>query len=125
MRHISRPAAAVSTIVLSALCYLIVPSGANADAAPVVGTKAGIEHAERLAAGEPVPSTKAQIEHHERASSLVDSPAREAPVGVPAPSNNSVAAWQLAFSAALGAALTGGVLLAARQVNHHRQAVAA
>ena len=101
------------------------PTGASADTAPAGSTKAGIERAERVAAGG-TGLSKAQIEQNERVSvSGGSSPALRSPVGTPASSDNSAAAWQLAFSAALGAALTGGVVLATRQVNHHRHAIAA
>ena len=123
MRHISRPAAAVSTIALSALCYLMVPNGANADTAPVTGTKAGIEHAERSAAGEGGLS-KAQIERDERASNAGSNAERRAPAGDPVSGNDGATQWQLAFSAFLGAAVTGGVVVATRQVNQHRHAIA-
>jgi hypothetical protein len=93
-------------------------------------TKAQVEHDERLARP-PSHPTKAQIEHdeHVRASSGPGQPsaagggsASSIPTG---PNGGDAAAWQLALSAALGAAVTGGgVLLASRHVNQHRHAVA-
>ena len=127
MRHTSRAAAAtaVVTLGLSASCLLLAPTGATADNPPAGGSKAAIEHAERVSAGATL--TKAQIERRERAAAGVR--ASRAPAGDPVPSDNSAAAWQLGVSAAvgaaLGAALTGAVVVAARQANQHRRAVAA
>ena len=121
MTHLSRPAAAVAALVLSALPCLVSPSSAAADTAT---TKAGIEHAERLAAGGDHPS-KAQIEREERESATVGGTDRR-PVETPSsPSGSSdPVVWQLALSAAAGAALTGGAVMAGRKVNQQGHAVA-
>jgi len=124
MRYISRAAVAVGTFALSGACFLLVPTGAAADSAPAGTTKAGIEHAERIAS-DGAGLSKAQIEQRERATATDAGPARPAPVGEPARGDKGAAASQLALSATLGAALTGVVVLAARQVNQHRHAIAA
>jgi hypothetical protein len=123
MNRIARSAVTVASIGLSATFLLFIPSGAAAAAEPVSTTKAGIEHAERMAAGE-AGLSKAQIERGERASNAGSGPERRAPAGDPVSGNNGAAQWQLAFSALLGAAVTGGVVLATRQVNQHRHAIA-
>ncbi len=123
MTHLSRPAAAVAALVLSALPCLVSPSSATADTATAT-TKAGIEHAERLAATGDHPS-KAQIERAERESATVGGTDRR-PVETPSSpggSSNPVV-WQLALSAAAGAALTGGAVVAGRKVSHQEHAVA-
>jgi hypothetical protein len=87
-------------------------------------TKAQIEHAEVVArlAG----TTKAQVEHAERVRLSQDS---AAPTTVPAPSRPAAAPgdatnWQLALSAALGAAVAGTGVVAARRLGQHAAAVA-
>ena len=125
MTHITRSAAAgLSTLVLCS-APLLLPASAAADA----GGKAAVEHAERLAAGTAEPN-KAQIEQRERqerstgGTTRPDSPAVQAPAPAPASGAGGAAAWQLALSAALGATLAGGVLVANRQVSSHRHVVA-
>jgi len=123
MNQTSRPAAALAAFALSAVALLLVPTDAAADTARGA-TKAGVEHSERLAAGADGLS-KAQIEQREREQRTTGGGAQQQP----APSSPSssggtgAAAWQLALSAALGAVLTGGVVVASRQVTH-RHAVA-
>lgn len=121
MTHLSRPAAAVAALVLSALPCLVSPSSATADTAT---TKAGIEHVERLAATSDHPS-KAQIERQERESATVGG-TDSRPVDVPSSPGGSSdpVVWQLALSAAAGAALTGGAVIAGRKVNQQGHAVA-
>jgi hypothetical protein len=93
-------------------------------------TKAQIEHQESLAAGS-TSKGKAQIEYQERlatdsarpGSGAADS-AGSAQTSSPVSSGGDAAAWQLALSALLGAAVTGGVVMVTRQVGNHRQAVA-
>lgn len=128
MNQTSRPAAAVAALALSALPILLGPSGATASSAPDGATKAGIEHAERLSLAGDGP-TKAQIERQEREQSAANasqggSRQQRPPSSPSSPGDTGAAAWQLALSAALGAALTGGVVVASRQVTHHRHAVA-
>ena len=117
MKQTSRPAAAVAAFALSALAVLLGPTDASADTAGGA-TKAGIEHSERLAAGADGPS-KAQIEQREREERTTGGGAKQQPApSVPSsPGGSGAAVWQLALSAALGAVLTGGVILASRQVS--------
>lgn len=128
MTYISRPAAGVAALTLSVLPFAL-PTGASADTGPASRTKAAIEHEERLEGSGP---HKAQIEHAERQSAPVAGTTALAgttaqggnPVDSPAPSGGgNAAAWQLALSAALGATVTGGAVLAARLASHHRHAV--
>lgn len=123
MNQTSRPAAAVAAFALSALALLLSPTDASADTAGGP-TKAGIEHSERLAAGADGLS-KAQIEQREREQRTTGGGAQQqlAPSSPSSSSGTGAAAWQLALSAALGAALTGGIVVASRQVTH-RHAVA-
>jgi len=119
MKLTSRPAAAVAGFALSALPILLMPSAAAADTAPrgastTPTTKAAIEHAERQVA-DAGPTSKAQIEHRERGQrgTAADQGGSRAPLSPTAPSSSGdtgAAAWQLALSAALGAAVTGGVV---------------
>jgi hypothetical protein len=106
-----------------ALCTvpLLVPAAVADTTHPK--TKAQIERAERLAADQNRP-TKAQVEQEERVQASTG-PGRQSnvPLTPPAPSDGDAAAWQLALSAALGAAVTGGIVLT-RQVSHHRHAIA-
>ena len=121
MSNISRPAAAVAALALSAMPFLLAPSPASADTA-AGATKAAIEHDERLAAGGNHPS-KAQIERQERAerdSATSGGSTERRPLETPSPSGGGgdPVVWQLALSAAAGAALTGGAVIAGRKVNH-------
>ena len=91
--------------------------------------KAAVEYAERQAAGNDGLS-KAQIEQREREQAQSggtrtggSSQQNPGPT-VPSGGDGGAAAWQLALSAALGAVMAGGLLSAARQVNHHRRPVA-
>lgn len=126
MNHTSRPAAAVATFALSALPLLFLPSAAAADTTPGA-TKAGAEHAERLAAEGDRPS-KAQIEQRERKGTSGGdqggSRQQQSPSAPSSSGDTGAAAWQLALSVAFGATLTGGVVLASRQVSHRRRVVA-
>lgn len=123
MNRTSRPAVAVAALALSTSPLLLaVPAAADTSGS----TKAGIEYAERQASGGDRPN-KAQIEKGEREQGTGGGGGA---VQEPAPSSgsstgtNGTTAWQLALSAALGAGLTGGVVVASRQVSQRRQAVA-
>jgi len=125
MTHLNHRATALAGLALATSPFLLVAAPAAADA----GGKAAIEHAERQRDST---LTKAQIEQQERTSGAGSdrSPGRDTnpvrPVNVPAlPSDGgNAAAWQIALSAALGAALGGGTLVASRQMSRHRHAVA-
>lgn len=124
MNTTSRTVMAAAALTLSATPLVLAPP-AVADS----GGKAAVEFAERQAAGSDGPS-KAQIEQREReqaqsggaraGGSSPQNPESTVPPG----SDGGAAAWQLALSAALGAVMAGGVLVAARQVNQHRRPVA-
>lgn len=130
MTHLKHRATAMAGLALATSPFLLVATPAAADA----GGKAAIEHAERQRDSTLTDSTltKAQIEQQERTSGAGSdrSPGRDTnpvrPVNVPAlPSDGgNAAAWQIALSAALGAALGGGTLVATRQMSRHRHAVA-
>ena len=112
-RHPRHRVAALA-VALSALTLVLLPAAALATTDP--GPKAAIEHSERQAAA-PTHPTKAQVEHHE---AQLPGPATHDPQ----PSSGSTgdaALWQLAMSAALGAALTGAVVVASRRMGqrHH------
>lgn len=112
MNHNFRLAAAVAALGLAGLTGLLTPVVAAAAPAP---------H-DDLANNSP---SKAQTERAERdAASRGGAGERRDPIDIPSPTGGDAAAWQLALSAALGAAVTGGVVLASRQVSHHRHAVA-
>ncbi len=119
MSHIARPAAGLAVLVLSTGPFLLMPSSAAADG----DTKAGIEHAERQAVE---PPNKARTEFLERQVTSSSGQVDRAPSVPTSPSGGggTADAWQLALSMALGATLTGGVVLASRQVSQHQQAVA-
>jgi hypothetical protein len=115
-------AAAVATLTLTGSLALV-PMTVSAALADGSGqSKAAIEHQELLsAASTNQPSSKAQIEHQEmtaRDSSSSTSTSTD-PAGS-ASSSGDAAVWQLAISAALGAALTGSAFLGARQMANHR-----
>ena len=120
MSHESHGRAASLALALSALPLVLLPAAAGADTAP--STKAAIEHAEQAAATSAHPS-KAQVEHDEVA------PSRQAgQLVTPSSSDPSggldASAWQLALSAALGALVTGGIVVGSRRFGHHGAAVA-
>lgn len=108
-----RHLAAALTLTLSTLPLVLLPAAALATTDP--GPKAAIEHAERQAAG-PTQPTKAQVEHGE---AQLPVPAQHDPQ--PLGSTGDAALWQLAMSAALGAALTGAVVVTSRRMGqrHH------
>jgi hypothetical protein len=112
--HHPRHCVAALTLALSALPLVLLPAAALATTDP--GPKAAIEHAERQAAG-PTHPTKAQVEHHEVQLPV---PASHDPQPVSG-STGDAALWQLAMSAALGAALTGAVVVTSRRLGqrHH------
>lgn len=125
MSQLTNPTAARLLLALSVLpTALLVPAAATAATAP--STKAQVEHAEQQAA---TGTSKAQVEHAERTTSsrttstgTTTSTSRPPATGTSG--GDDAAAWQLALSAALGAALTGGVVLASRQVTTHRRPLA-
>jgi hypothetical protein len=102
---------AALTLALSAMPLVLLPAAALATTDP--GPKAAIEHAEHQAAATTHP-TKAQVEHREARPAA---PADPQPVSA---STGDAAAWQLAMSAALGAALTGAVVVTSRRIGRHR-----
>lgn len=117
--QLSGPAAGLAALLLASAPLLLAPSSAAADDR----TKAQIEHEETLTT-----PNKAQIEHRETvrdqvstSNTKVDAPARPSPVS----GNDGAAVWQLALSAALGAALVGGGVIGARQMTQHRHALPA
>lgn len=124
MNTTSRTVMAAAALTLSATPLALAPP-AFAEG----GGKAAVEYAERQAAGNDGPS-KAQIEQREREQARSGgtrtggSSQQNPQPTVPSGSDGGAAAWQLALSAALGAVTAGGVLVAARQVNHHRHPVA-
>jgi Flp pilus assembly protein TadB len=121
MTRTSRAAVGATGLVLCTI-PLLVPAAVADTTQPK--TKAQIERAERLAADQNRP-TKAQVEQEERAQASTGPGLQSnVPLTPPAPSDDDAAAWQLALSAALGAAVTGGIVLTSRQVSHHRQAIA-
>lgn len=112
MSHVSSRRAASLALALSALPLVLVPATAAADSGP--STKAAIEHAEQQAAA-PTHPPKAQVEHDESTSTR---PSGQQITPSPHPSGGlDATAWQLALSAALGALVTGGVV-----VGYHRLA---
>jgi hypothetical protein len=121
MTRTSRAAVGATGLALCIVAVLV-PAAVADTTQP--RTKAQIERAERLAAEQNRP-TKAQVEQEERAQAPTG-PGRQSnvPLTPSAPSDGDAAAWQLALSAALGAAVTGGIVLTSRQVSHHRQAIA-
>lgn len=129
MSHISAASAAISAALLSTAPLLLAPTGASADeeqrGKAYIG-KAYIEYVERNAdLRMPATGTKAQIEHIERERQSVPRSAEQQIPVEPAPAGGGkAAAWQLALSAALGAAVTGGAVVASRQVSQHGHAVA-
>ena len=112
-QHRPRPRVAALTVALAALALVLVPAAALATTDP--SPKAAIEHAERQAAG-PTHPTKAQVEHHE---AQLPGPATHEPQPASG-STGDAALWQLAMSAALGAALTAVVVVTSRRVGQHR-----
>jgi hypothetical protein len=119
-------AATVATLTLTA-ALAVTPLLCSAAAAAEGGnsatrSKAAIEHDERVAAA--APSTKAQIEHDEmtvRDTGTSGSEQSDRITNGQTPATGGdAAAWQLAVSAALGAAVTGAAFVGARQVAHHR-----
>ena len=117
-------AAAVATLTLTGSLALVPLTVSTALADGSGQSKASIEHQERLgAASTSQPSSKAQIEHQEMtagdSSSRTSTSTSTDPAGS-TPSSGDAAAWQLAVSAALGAAVTGAAFLGARQMANHR-----
>ncbi len=126
MRHLTNPSAARLLLALTVLpTALLVPTIAAADSS-APRTKAQIEHAEQLSAHT---VTKAQVEHAERASATTTATRTTTTTTTRSPvtsgaGGGDAAAWQLAVSAALGAALTGGVLITSRRIVDHRRPLA-
>ncbi len=115
-------AAAGAALTLSTLPLLPAIATADGDGHP---TTAQIEYAERQAANRGH-LTKAQIEEAERTNGTQRSTSEDAgslPRRAPVSGGDDAAAWQLALSAALGAALTGAAVLGSRQATRHRHAV--
>lgn len=113
-QHRPRPRVAALTVALAALALVLLPAAALATTDH--GPKAAIEHAERQSAA-PTHLTKAQVEQHETQLSVPTTPDPQPTSG----STGDAALWQLAMSAALGAALTGAVLVTSRRMGqrHH------
>jgi hypothetical protein len=111
--HRPRHRVAALTLALSALPLVLLPATALATTDPA--PKAAIEHAEQQAAGPTHPS-KAQVEHREGRPAA---PADRQPVSGSG-STSDAAAWQLAMSAGLGAALTAAVVVTSRRIGQHR-----
>jgi len=132
MSHLTNPAARLLLALSAVPAVLLLPTSAAADAG-TPSTKAQIEHAELQSAGT-TSLTKAQIEHSERTSATATGATTTTtrtttvqPVGISnsgSSGSGDAAAWQLALSAALGAAVTGGALVTARQVSAHRHPLA-
>ena len=116
MTRLTRTMAAAAGL---ALCTL--PLCATADAA--TRTKAQIEHDELTAVATSHPN-KAQVEHRERAELAARQAARRPSQPSGGTASGDAATWQLALSAAFGAAATGGVVFVSRRVGQRRQAVA-
>jgi len=125
MTRTTRAAVGAAVLALGTLPLLVPIAVADSTTSP---PKAQVEHDERSAG--PAHPTKAQIERdeHARASSGPGQPSAAGGGSAPSiptgPNGGDAAAWQLALSAALGAAVTGGVLLVSGQVRQHRHAVA-
>ena len=131
MTTTTRPrAAAVATLALTGALavspLLAVTAWADEPSGTAARTKAQIEHEERQATAGPM--SKAQIEHQEMTAadatsgtsvSTSGAAAQSQPIGSSS-SSGDAAAWQLAVSAALGAAVTGAAFVGARQVARHR-----
>ena len=132
MKHIARVGATGAALTLASLPLL--PMVAVAQEEPVPN-RAQIEYQERVSAplrlhygtelGQP---TKAQIEYLERTSAAASSSSTSGSgsqvQSQPSTSDSGDAAvWQLAVSAAAGALLTGGVVLASRNMGRHRHAL--
>lgn len=109
-------AAAGATGLALCLLPLLAPAAAADSGAP--RTKAQVEHDER--SGHP---TKAQIEQRERDAGVSTGGQQRVP-STGTTVAGGAAAWQLALSAALGATVTGAVVLGSRRVSQHRHAVA-
>ena len=132
MKHIARVGATGAALTLASLPLL--PMVAVANEAPVP-SKAQIEQEERLmaplrlhfgAAPETAQLTKAQIEYAERTNAAASATSVTGTQGQTQPSvpdSGDAAVWQLAVSAAVGALITGGVVLASRGVSRHRHAL--
>ncbi len=123
MNTTSRSAVAVATFALStAPLLLAVPAAADTPG----GTKDGIRYDERQTPGVDQES-KAHIEQRERGqrAGTGSGGAVQTPTSPSSSSGGAGAtAWRLALSAALGAGLTGGIVVASREVSQRRQAVA-
>ncbi len=126
MSHLTNTAAARLLLTLTVLpTALLVPTIAAADTTPP-STKAQIEHAEQLSART---VTKAQVERSERAAATTTATTatRTTTSTTQSPAHSGegdAAAWQLAVSAVLGAAVAGGVMVTSRQLTNHRRPLA-
>lgn len=130
MKRIARVGATGAALTLASLPLL--PMVAVAQEEPVPN-RAQIEYQERVSAplrlhygtelGQP---TKAQIEYTERTNAATSSSSGSVSHVQSQPSTSDsgdAAVWQLAVSAAAGALLTGGVVLASRSMGRHRHAL--
>lgn len=108
-----------TSVVGLAACAVWLPAAAEAAVGPPPIPKAQVEHLESRATPQP---PKAQIEHAERDAVPVDQPGRA--TSVTDSSTGSAVLWQLAISAAAGAALSGVVLVGTQRVRRHHSAVA-
>ena len=104
---------------------VLVPGAAALATGPAPTVKAQVEYAERQAMAADHP-TKAQVEYAERsrpaAAAGAAGPSVTAATTSSTPSTGRDAApWELAVSAAFGAALAGGVIVTSRRVLDHRR----
>jgi hypothetical protein len=127
MNQFARAGLGAAALTVAALPLFPAVALADNDPQP---NKAQIEYQERVAAASQH-QTKAQIEYAERSQAAAGGSASSASGSqsgtasqAPISDGGDAAAWQLALSAAVGAALTGGAVLASRQVTRHRHAVA-
>ncbi|HZI97842.1 MAG TPA: hypothetical protein VFD41_10000 [Actinomycetales bacterium] len=95
------------------------PVAANAADEPQPVPKAQVEYLERQGAPHP---PKAQIEHAERGAEPANKPGSA--TSISDSSTGNAVAWQLALSAAAGAAVTGVVLVGTQRVRRHHSVVA-
>ena len=121
MSHVTHGRGATLALALSTLPFVLLPVAAGADTAPP-STKAAIEHAEQQAST-PTHPTKAQVEREESTTSRPGGQ-QVTPSSTHSSGGVDATAWQLALSAALGALVTGGVIVGSRRFGHHGAAVA-